>query len=234
MSIVCIILARKGSKGIPNKNIIDFCGKPLVAWTILQAKASKYLKGNIFVSSDSDKILKIAQKLGVNCINRPDSLSNDHATAESALKHAIQEIEKSQPVDIVVYLQPTSPLRTIDDIDMTIKLFIDYSNLDSAFSASQAGDLCLWGNKRGKLVSINYDYKDRKRKQEVEYQYIENGSIYVFRRDVLFKYNNRLGKSNCASLMKNWQQYEIDNKDDLDICKLMFKKYLKDEQICLV
>ena len=110
MIVDAIILARSGSKGIPKKNIIEFCGKPLIAWTIEQCLSSKYIS-NIWVSSDSDEILKVASKYGAKTIKRPDILSGDFATSESAWLHSIEFIEKDNYVDIVVAPQITSPLR---------------------------------------------------------------------------------------------------------------------------
>ena len=91
MNIVAIILARGGSKGLPNKNILNFCGKPLIAWTInncLDAGIS-----SVWVSSDSDEILQIASEYGAKKIKRPDNISGDFASSESAWLHAINIIE---------------------------------------------------------------------------------------------------------------------------------------------
>ena len=95
MKIEAIILARKNSKGIQNKNITNFCGRPLIEWTIIQLK--KIInQNNIWVSSDSEEILKISKKNNVNCISRPSSLSKDNSTSEDAWLHAINEIEKKK------------------------------------------------------------------------------------------------------------------------------------------
>ena len=95
MKIEAIILARKNSKGIQNKNITSFCGRPLIEWTIIQLK-KVINKNNIWVSSDSEEILKISKKNNVNFIIRPSSLSKDNSTSEDAWLHAINEIEKKK------------------------------------------------------------------------------------------------------------------------------------------
>ena len=114
-----VILARGGAKGIPKKNIIDFCGKPLIAWTIIQCLASKQVS-NVWVSSDSDEILDISKKFGANIIKRPDKISGDNEPSESAWMHAINHIEskiKYDNIDYIVAPQVTSPLRRAKDFD---------------------------------------------------------------------------------------------------------------------
>jgi len=91
--VVAIILARGGSKGIPKKNLINFCGKPLVAWSIEHTKNTKLISST-WVSSDDDKILQVAKKYGANIIKRPKFLSKDSSSAELGYLHAIKEIKK--------------------------------------------------------------------------------------------------------------------------------------------
>ena len=118
-NIVAIIPARGGSKGILNKNIIDFCGKPLIAWTIEQCLYSKYIS-DVWVTSDSQEILNIAEKYGAKTIKRPDSISGDLASSEAAWMHAIEIIQRDSKIDLVFAPQVTSPLREIQDIDNAI------------------------------------------------------------------------------------------------------------------
>ena len=116
-NVVAIILARGGSKGIPGKNIIDFCGKPLIVWTIEQVQHTKGIN-SIWVSSDSEEILTISQACGAEIIHRPAEISGDFATSESGWLHAIEIIEDNVGnVDIVLAPQVTSPLREPSDIE---------------------------------------------------------------------------------------------------------------------
>lgn len=220
LNIVCIIPARGGSKGIPKKNIIDVAGKPLIAWSIEQAQNSKYLRNHVYISSDCDEILEVAQKYGANIIKRPDDISGDKASSESALFHAIFEIEKNNnKVDLVVFLQATSPLRESKDIDNAIDELIE-KEFDSLFSASELEDFFIWTYDADKnLTSLNYDFLNRKRRQDVSAQFVENGSIYVFKPKVLFDHNNRLGGKIGMSLMENWKMYEIDSLEDKALCE---------------
>ena len=227
MSVSAIILARGGSKGIPNKNLIDFCGKPLIAWTIEQIQASQAID-DIWISSDSTNILEVAAKHKVNLIKRPEKISGDMATSESGWIHAIDHIEsiENKKIDLVFAPQVTSPLRTSDDIDKAIKLFIE-KGFDSLFSSCVAEDLFFWEKDlNGRLQSANYDFKNRKRRQDIEERYIENGSFYIFTPDVLNKFNNRFGNNIGTSIMESWKMHEIDSYEDIKICEAIMKEFL--------
>jgi len=161
MNVVAIVLARGGSKGVPKKNIIDFCGKPLIAWTI-----DNCIKGganSVWVSSDSEEILDISSQYGANKIKRPDDIAGDFATSESAWLHAIDYIESvsNDKIDWVLAPQVTSPLREAKDIQKAISLAKD-NNFDSFFSCSLSEDLFFWQKDlNGNLDSINYDWRNR-------------------------------------------------------------------------
>jgi CMP-N,N'-diacetyllegionaminic acid synthase len=219
--ISAIIPARGGSKGIPNKNIVDFCGMPLLAYSIQQAKQSSLID-DVYVSSDSEKILDVAQDFGAIGIKRPIDISGDTASSESALLQCIQSIPKKY--DTTVFLQATSPLRTSHNIEDCIKNF-QRNKLDSLFSAVLAEDTCLWSTKP-QLNSLTYDYKKRKRRQDFDINIIENGSIYVFDTDK-FTFNlNRLFGKMSYELMPKWSVHEIDNIEDLKICSLLMKEFI--------
>jgi N-acylneuraminate cytidylyltransferase len=158
-SIIAIIPARGGSKAIPNKNIINFCSKPLLAWTIEQAFKSKYID-DVYVTTDSNLIKEVSRKYGAKVIYRPKKLATAKSSSEKALVHAIKKIENFVPIDIVVFLQATSPLRENQDIDNAIKLFI-LNKADSLFSATVLEDFCTWELSNGRPQSITYDYKNR-------------------------------------------------------------------------
>lgn len=221
--IVSIILARGGSKGIPNKNIIEIAGKPLLAWTVEQSVKSKFVT-ETYVSSDSPEILDIAVKYGAKTIVRPPELATDNSTSEEALIHALKVIGD---VDAVVFLQPTSPIREYSDIDNAINTFKE-KELDSLFSASIIDDYCIWSETNGVLNSINFDYRNRTRRQDKMPQYLENGSIYVFKPEILINSNNRLGGKIGIHIMDFWKSYEIDSIENIEICEYYLKtKILK-------
>lgn len=225
MHIVAIIPARAGSKGIKDKNIIEFCGRPLLAWSIQQAKNSKQVN-SVYVSTDGREIAEVAKKFGAEVIVRPYSISSDYATSESALLHALSEIEKKEEIDAVVFLQATSPLRRQGDIDAAIEKFVR-DGLDSLFSVAILDDYCIWEKKNGQLSSLTYDYKNRGRRQEREPYYLENGSIYIFKPDVIKKYNNRLGGKIGMYEMPFSQSFEIDTSRDVYVCKIFMENMLQ-------
>ena len=138
MNICTIVLARGGSIGVPKKNIIDFCGKPLIAWTIehcMQGGAEP-----IYVSSDSDEILEVGLRYGALPIERPLAIAGNYASSESGWLHALNVIEdKSGSVDWVLAPQVTSPLRTADDLRKGIDT-ARTGNYDSLFSCSVVWD----------------------------------------------------------------------------------------------
>ena len=225
MNVVAIILARGGSKGIPKKNIIDFCGKPLIEWTIkhcIEGGAT-----SVWVSSDSTEILNIAKKCEANIIVRPEDLSQDLSTSESSWLHALNYIEKEtdQKIDWILAPQITSPIRESSDIKKGIELAIN-SNYDSLFSSSVVEDLFFWQYENKKLCSVNYDYRNRKRRQDAPKQFVENGSFYMFKAEVLKKYNNRFGQNIGKIEMEFWKMFEIDSKEDLELCKAIFKNFI--------
>ena len=229
-NVQCIILARGGSKGIPGKNIMDFCGKPLLAWTIEQCMQAETIS-NVWVSSDNSEVLDVAKLYGAGVIRRPEDISGDMASSESGWMHAINVLQqKGNAFDAILAPQVTSPLREPSDIDNAVEKFFNES-LDSLFSASVVDDLYFWGHDHvGTLSSVNYDYTNRKRRQDFQQQIIENGSFYLFSPEVLQKENNRLGGKIDYFMMEFWKMFEIDNIDDARMCSALMKEFLMEKQ----
>ena len=223
---VAIILARGGSKGVPRKNLIDFCRKPLIAWTLEQCLAAKGID-SVWVSSDSDEILDVGSTYGAHLIHRPEELSDDVATSESGWLHALEVIEKQKgEVNLVLAPQVTSPLREPADIERGLALF-NTGQYDSLFSCSIAEDLYFWRKAQdGTLESMNYDWRNRKRRQAHAPQYIENGSFYLFTPDVLRRFNNRFGERIGMVEMEFWKTFEIDSQETLRLCAALMHEFL--------
>jgi len=226
MRVDAVILARGGSKGLPNKNIVEFCGKPLLWWTIRNCLESELIQ-NVWVSSDSPKILEVARQSDALPIDRPANLSDDFASSEVAWLHAVEFIESdSNKVDAILAPQVTSPIREASDFDRGIIKFED-GQFDSMFSACVSDDLFLWCcNSEGKLEPVNYDHRDRKRRQDVSHSYVENGSFYIFRPCVLKKSLNRLGGKIGVTCMESWKGFEIDNEIDLRVCEAVMQEFV--------
>ena len=134
-NILAIIPARGGSKGLKDKNIVNFCGKPLIYWTIKAAQNSKYID-KIVVSTDSRKIKRVAEKYNVKIPElRPKKYATNTATTHCVIKHEIKKLEKENYLpDFIVTLQPTSPLRNFKHIDEAIAKMLKNKDADSLVS----------------------------------------------------------------------------------------------------
>lgn len=223
--IPAIIPARAGSKGIKGKNIIDFCGKPLIAWSIMQAVRSEMIS-NVYVSTDGDDIAAISEKYGARVIRRPKEIATDTASSEDAVIHAIHEIEQHEAFDSIAFLQATSPLRKKDDIDNAVRTFYG-GKYDSLFSMAVLEDYCMWKNEGGIVNSFTYDYKNRGRRQDREPLYLENGSIYVTSKQLFLTEKNRLGGNIGMYEMAFECSYEIDSMKDIAICEFFMKSIIR-------
>jgi N-acylneuraminate cytidylyltransferase len=225
-----IILARKESKALPGKNIRTFAGKPLLAWSILQALGSKRVS-KVSVSSDCKEILQVAKSYGAETILRPAGLSRDRATSESGWNHAIQQLTQisKKPPTVVVALQATSPLRESSDIDDAIERF-EKDKADSLFSNAALHGLCVWSDEGGALKRRTYDSLPKGRGQNQRPFLLENGSIYIFKTGLLQRARNRLSEKISCFTMPSWKSFKIDDVVTFEICETLFlKKLIKRE-----
>ena len=220
-----IILARAGSKGIKDKNIININGKPLISWSIKQALESEAVS-NVYVSTDGESIASVSEEFGAKVIWRPKELASDTSSSEDALMHAIGVIEKKEQFESIVFLQATSPIRRKKDIDSAIRVFED-NDYDSLFSMAVLDDYCLWKKVNGKLDSYSYDFRSRGRRQEREPFYLENGSIYIFKKELFLREKNRLGGHIGMYEMPFEYSYEIDTIKDIDVCEYYLSKVME-------
>lgn len=229
---VAIIPARGGSKGIPSKNLVDFCGKPLVVWTIEQALAAQRIDA-VWVSSDDPAILDISARAGAQTIQRPAGIAGDTASSESCWLHAIDTIDDSGngPVDVLVAPQCTSPVREASDFDAAIKVF-EQDGFDSLFSATSVPDFNVWRPESdGRLDSFTYDYRTRGRRQEKGEQFLENGSFWVVKAALFRQWDNRLGGRIGIFPMAFWKSFQIDEPDDVRFCATLMREYLLTDEV---
>ncbi len=168
----------------------------------------------VYVSTDDAQIAELARQHGAHIIARPVELSTDEATSESALLHALSWLDShaSHKPDLLVFLQCTSPVRRPSDIDNAIQTLLQ-QQADSLFSAARFHRL-IWGIRGGQPFSINYDFHQRQREQDMAIQYQENGSIYVLRPHVLRQYGNRLGGKIAICEMDIWSTFQVDTPED--------------------
>tara|TARA_B100001996_G_scaffold187477_2_gene143440 strand:+ start:1159 stop:1797 length:639 start_codon:yes stop_codon:yes gene_type:complete len=209
MKIVSIILARGGSKGIPDKNIISLNDKPLIYYTINASKQSKVCE--TWVSTDSKKISIIAEKYGAKIIDRPKEFATDTASSEQALKHFSKQVD----FDIMVFIQPTSPLLDYSYINKGIDL-IKSKEYDSVFSAYKEHWIPRW-TLNGK--PINWLPKKRPRRQDIDEKYVENGAFYITTQEQFRNSGIRYGGEIGIIEMPFEKSLQIDTYEDLEIIK---------------
>ena len=222
-----VILARGGSKGIPGKNLVNFLGKPLIDWTILQMFEAGI--SNVYVSTDSEKIAQRAAALGASPIRRPYHLATDTSPGDHALVHAVRKIGCSSE-DEIVLAQATSPVRLPVHLAEALAQFTK-GGLDSLVSCVEFSDIGVWSNDKGELSSITYDHLNRKNRQEREGHLVENGSFYISRAGLIVESGNRMSGRIGSYSMPPWTLHEIDVVEDLAICEVLMQRFVINKEI---
>ncbi len=211
---------------------MDFCGYPLLAWSIAAARDCPDI-GCVYVSTDSPDIMKVAEQYGAEGIERPVELAGDTASSESALIHACSILmNRGIRPERVVFLQATSPLRESSELTEALSRF-DEDKLDSLFSASEPEDFLMWRETAAGLESLNYAVHDRKRRQEsntADRILIETGSFYITRLSLLMEEGNRLGGRIGYYPVPVWKSWEIDSEESFRLCETMMKIHGLDRQ----
>lgn len=225
--ILALIPARGGSKGIQKKNIKLLFGKPLIAWTIDQAKKSEYLN-KIIVTTEDEEIGEISRSWGADIIKRPKELAKDESPTIDAIFHAL-EVLKSENYnpDIIILLQPTSPLRTTKDIDNAMELFLN-TNCESVVSVCELKHSPYWcfEIEKGYLKSLFGDEYLRRRRQDLENVYMPNGAMYISTPENLRKYKGFYCLRTIPYIMPPERGIDIDNEVDFMLAELLTKRYV--------
>lgn len=228
MNILCIIPARGGSKGLKNKNIIPFFGKPLIGHTIEAAFDSKLID-KIVVSTDDRKIAKVAHRHKAQVINRPKKYATDSAPIEHALRHVVRYLEERQGyiADIVIWLQANIPIRKKGQIDKVIRKLL-CSDADSAVTVYPVDQFPHWMklmDENGFITPLFPDTKEYRRQDVSKKLYLLDGSIIAIRKNVLMKTDNLrgshvfMGKKVIGIMQSGKYKIEVDDKEDLDLAK---------------
>ena len=219
-TFLAIILARGGSKRLPNKNILNLKDKPLIAWSIEAGLDSKHID-KVVVSSDSDNILKISQEYGADTIKRPDTLASDTATSIDAIFHTLKIYKE---YDYIILLQPTSPLRTTNHIDEAIELLYQ-KKADSIISVCEMNHSPLWSNTLPKDSSMKGFLRDEllnTRSQDLEKYFRLNGAIYITQKDRLLKEKSFFIKDSIyAYIMDKESSIDIDEEIDFKMAEFL-------------
>ncbi len=220
--ILALIPARGGSKGIPGKNLAPLAGRPLLAHTIEQARATPRI-GRVVVSTEDPEIAAVARDCGAEALMRPAELAGDEAPSEAALVHALDVLAERDgwEPELVVFLQATSPLRRADDIARAVAT-LRHEGADSLFSACPVHGF-VWRQNGGELRALTYDPAARPRRQEIGDDLLENGSIYVFKPWVLRRHGNRLGGKIAVYPMDPLDSFQVDEPGDLELMERLLE-----------
>ena len=222
-SVLAIIPARGGSKGIPRKNIRMLGGKPLIAWSIEEAKKSKYID-RFILSSEDDEIIKVAEEWGCEApFVRPPELAKDDTPGIEPVLHALNTLKEKY--DYVVLLQPTSPLRSVEDIDGCIYTCIS-SNAQSCVSVTEVDQhpyLMYTIDTLGNLNSFLDKKKECYCRQDHPVVFILNGAVYVAQTGWLQQNRTFLKNITKAYLMPRERSLDIDNIIDLKVADYFIK-----------
>ena len=222
MSVKAIIPARGGSKGIPRKNLVEICGRPLVVHSIDHALAAPEVD-EVLVSTDDREIAAVSRHGGATVIDRPAELSDDFASSETALLHALDFLgaRDGREPELIVFLQATSPLRPPGAISDAIRL-LQAQGADSLFSAADLEGF-VWRVRGTAPEPLNYDPRRRPRRQDCDRHVFENGSIYVFKPHVLRSWGSRLGGRIAVLMQDPLYSFQVDEPDDIQVIKGLFQ-----------
>lgn len=226
-SVISIIPARGGSKGLPEKSIIDLCGKPLIAYSIDASKESQYIDRTI-VSTDSNKMARIANKCGAEVpFLRPTELATDTASSMSVILHTLEFLKNQEAFipDITIILQPTSPLRTSIDIDTALEMFIS-SDADNLMSVYKPEVSPFWFREiddNGYLQEFIHNDSPYIRRQDTNKLLMLNGAIYIYYSKNLLLGTIKERPKTLAYIMPAKRSIDIDSEMDLKLAEVIIK-----------
>jgi len=221
--ILAIIPARGGSKGVPRKNIRNLAGKPLIAWTIEEGKKSKYID-RLIVSSEDSEIIEVAKAYGCDVpFIRPQDLASDETPGIDPVIHALKLLPN---YDYVVLLQPTSPLRIVEDIDACIERLFE-TMAPSCVSVTKPEKSPFWMytlKEKGLMEPLIQQNAIVTRRQDLPDVYALNGAVYVARTEWLLETKTFLTEETTAYIMSKSRSFDIDTEEDFSLCDWMMSR----------
>lgn len=215
MCTTCLIPARGGSKGIPRKNIIEVCGRPLIAWVVESALESGVFD-EVWVSTDDDEIEAVALKLGAR-VHRRDPAT---ATPEASTEAAVEDFLKCHTAKDICITQATSPLTTADHFREAHSKF-KTGRYDSLVTTTRQ-HLFIWSEA---AEPINYDPASRPRRQDWDGVLVENGAFYFTAVSAFYRSGHRLGGNRTVYEMPSHCSVDLDEPEDLIVCEALLRKY---------
>jgi len=224
--VLAVIPARGGSKGVPRKNIRILAGKPLLAWTIEETKRSKYID-RLVLSSEDVEIIEAAKSFGCEVpFIRPPKLAEDNTPGIDPILHALKNLPG---YDIVLVLQPTSPLRKSLDIDEGLEFFERY-NASICVSISGVSQNPYWMfllDDHHHIRPVTRDETINTRRQDLPKVYMPNGALFIASTEYLQEKKSFYTKDTTGFIMPKERSYDIDDELDFIICEYLLNKVLK-------
>lgn len=226
--IIAVILARSGSKRLKNKNIRKINNKPLIYWTIKEAKKSNLID-KLVISTDSIKYINLSKKYGVkNFVKRPKSLSTSKTTSIESLNFVLKKlIKEGDNYDYCLLLEPTSPLRQVKDIDLSIKKLVKNNKAEALVSMVKVGNIhpqFMYEIKKNNFVKrFSNKLKKITLHSEAKKLYFLDGSIYISKIKSLFSRKSFYHERTLPLVLPKWKSYEVDDFLDFKICEMIMK-----------
>lgn len=221
-NIVAIIPARAGSKGLKNKNIIDLCGKPLMAYSI-EAALKAEVFSRVIVSTDSERYAEIAKDYGAEVMMRDEELASDMATTYMVVENILK---KMGDIDYFVLLQPTSPLRNEEHIREAVQLFEEklekFDFLASVKEAEHASVLVRPIEEDMSLKHFDTDFSTYRRQGYKEYS--PNGAIFIAKPDAYLEQKHFFGERSVGYIMDKYSSADIDDQIDYELAKVLMMR----------
>lgn len=223
--VIALIPARSGSKGLLDKNIKLLNGKPLIAYSIIEASKSKYID-KIIVSTDSEKIAEISRKYRAEIpFIRPTNLANDSAKGIDVVLHAVKYLQSNkQYFDILVLLQPTSPLRTNVDIDCSIEYLTENPFRKAVISVCKVDHNPLWSNTLPDDLNMKNFIRENvknKNRQDLPQYYRLNGAIFCAYLDYIIEKKSFISENTFAYIMPRNRSIDIDDEIDFKLAEII-------------
>ncbi|EGR1063797.1 TPA: cytidylyltransferase domain-containing protein [Vibrio cholerae] len=227
--VIAIIPARGGSKRLPRKNVLSLAGKPLIGWSIEAAQKSKYVD-EIFVSTDDQEIVDVASEFGIHVPElRPVELASDTASSSDVLIYTLKKF--GQQSNIIILLQPTSPLRAAEHIDEGLELFIA-KDAFSVVSVTPCEHSPLWANTLPDDASMGDFIRPEalQRSQDLSQFYRLNGALYIFDTSQLLEFGHICYTSRSyAYVMDNRISFDIDQQLDFELAEVFIQKQIREK-----
>ncbi|MGF3114063.1 cytidylyltransferase domain-containing protein [Facklamia sp. P12937] len=213
MSSIAIIPARSGSKGLPDKNIMNLKGKPVIAYTIEAALKSKCFGENVYVTTDSIEYAEISKQYGAKIILRDKNLSDDKASSYMVIEHAIKKIQSEGiAFDSFALLQPTSPLRTESNIVEAYKIFKEPFDFCVSVTKSDKSSKLIKSLNNQTMSNFNLNYKNYSRQKYEEYY--PNGAIFIGKPEKYILKGDFFGDKSIAYIMPLNESIDLDTPED--------------------